>query len=64
MKVYCDNKIAISIDHNLVLRDRTKHIEVDKQFIKKKISRWMIHMPYVSTSERVVDILIKGLHKK
>jgi hypothetical protein len=37
MKVYCDNKIAISIDHNLVLRDRTKHIEVDKQFIKKKL---------------------------
>lgn len=64
MKVYCDNKITISINHNSVLHDRKKHVEVDKQFIKKKISSWMIHMPYVPTSEQVIDILIKGLHKK
>ena len=29
MKVFCDNKAAIAIAHNLVLHDRTKHIEVD-----------------------------------
>ena len=27
MKVYCDNKLAISIAHNPVLYDRTKHID-------------------------------------
>ena len=36
MKVFCDNKTAITIAHNLVLYDRTKHVEVDKHFIKKK----------------------------
>ena len=30
IKVYCDNKIVISIDYNSVLHDRIKHIEVDK----------------------------------
>ena len=37
IKVYCDNKSAIAIAHNPVLHDRTKHVEVDKHFIKEKI---------------------------
>ena len=37
MKLYCDNKVAISIAHNPVLHDQTKHVEVDKHFIKEKI---------------------------
>lgn len=42
MKVYCDNKAAISIPHNLILHDGTKHIEVDKHFIKEKIESGLI----------------------
>ena len=41
MKVFCDNKAAIAIAHNPVLHDRTKHVEVDKHFMKenwKKVS--------------------------
>ncbi|CAH9115704.1 unnamed protein product, partial [Cuscuta europaea] len=34
MKLYCDNKATINIAHNPVLHDRTKHIEVDRHFIK------------------------------
>ena len=37
MVLYCDNKTAISIAHNLVQHDRTKHVEVDRHFIKEKI---------------------------
>ena len=33
IKLYCDNKAAISIAHNHVLYDRTKHVEFDKHFI-------------------------------
>lgn len=37
MKLYCDNKAAITIAHNPANHDRTKHVEVDKHFIKEKI---------------------------
>ena len=37
MKLYSDNKSAISIAHNLVQHDRIKHIEVDRHFIKEKL---------------------------
>ena len=44
IKVYCDNKAAISIAHNLVLHDRTKHVEVDRHLIKEKINSGEIYM--------------------
>lgn len=64
MKVFCDNKAAIAIAHNPVLHDRTKHVEVNKHFIKEKLENGLIIMPYIPTSEQVADILTKGLPKK
>ena len=61
MRVYCDNKAAISIAHNPVLHDRTKHIEVDKHFIREKIESGLICIPYIPTTQQVADILTKGL---
>ncbi|RVW73428.1 Retrovirus-related Pol polyprotein from transposon RE1 [Vitis vinifera] len=37
MKLYCDNKSAINIAHNPIQHDRTKHIEIDRHFIKEKL---------------------------
>ena len=64
MKLYCDNKSAIAIAHNPVLHDRTKHVEIDKHFIKEKIDSGHICMPYLPTTEQVADILTNGLPKK
>ncbi|RDX80948.1 Polypyrimidine tract-binding protein-like 1, partial [Mucuna pruriens] len=36
IKLFCDNNSAISIAHNLVKHDRTKHIKIDRHFIKEK----------------------------
>lgn len=32
MRLYCDNKTAISVAHNLVQHDQTKHVEIDRHF--------------------------------
>ena len=47
MKLYCDNKLGINIAHNPVQHKRTKHIEIDRHFIKKKLEGGMICMPYM-----------------
>ena len=61
MKLYCDNKSAISIAHNLVQHDRIKHIEVDRHFIKEKLDSGLICIPYVPSQGQKAGILTKGL---
>ena len=63
LKVYCDNKGAILIAHNPVLHDRTKHVEVDKHFIKEKLDSGVICMSYIPTTSQVANVLTKGLPK-
>ena len=64
MKLYCDNKAAISVAHNPVLHDHTKHVEVDKHFIKEKVDNGLVCMTYIPTEEQVTDVFTKGLHKR
>ena len=64
MRLYCDNKSAISISHNLVQHDRTKHIEVDRHFIKEKLDSGLICTPFVSTGDQLADVLTKCLSNK
>ena len=35
--IHCDNKAAIYVAHNQIQQDRTKHVEVDRHFIREKI---------------------------
>ena len=61
MRLYCDNKAAISIAHNPVQHDRTKHVEIDRHFIKEKLSSGVICTPFVKSSEQLADVFTKGL---
>ena len=63
VKLYCDNKVAITIAHNPVHHDRTKHVEIDIHFIKDKLEASIICMPFVSTTQQIADILTKGLFR-
>ena len=47
MQLYCDNKAAINIAYNLVHHDRTKHVEVDRHFIKEKLETGVIYLVYI-----------------
>ncbi len=63
MRLYCDNKSAINIAHNAVQNDTTRHIEVDRYFIKEKIDSGVICTPYIPSQQQLADILTKGLRK-
>lgn len=51
--------LSVSLTHTQVLHDITKHVEIDRLFIKYE--EGIICAPYVSIIEQVAGILTKGL---
>ena len=49
MKLYCDKKSTITIAHNPTQHDQTKHVEVDRHFIKEKLKSKLICTPCPNT---------------
>ena len=49
--------LLITLQH-----DRTKHIEIDRHFIKEKLEEGVVCMSYVSSKHQLTDILTKGLN--
>ena len=64
MKLFCDNKVARDIAHNLVQHDRTKHVEVDRFFIKEKLEGNIIEVTPIRTKDQIADILTKAVSSK
>ena len=50
MKLFCDNKAAISIAKNLVHHDRTKYVEIDRHFIKEKLDNGTTTLEFIPSS--------------
>ena len=63
MKLYCDNKVVISISNNSMQHDQTKRVKIDRHFIKEKFEAKIIYISLVPTSQQTTYILIKGLFK-
>ncbi|RDX99163.1 Copia protein, partial [Mucuna pruriens] len=61
IKLLCDNNSAMSIVHNLVQHDRTKHIKIDRHFIKKKLNGGLVVTTHVPLGLQVTNVFTKGL---
>ena len=57
VKVYCDNQATISISKNPVHYDKTKHIEIDRHLISKKVNTNIVELNYIPTHLQIADIL-------
>ena len=64
MNLYCDNKAAIQIAQNPVQHDCTKHVEVDRHFIKENLDEKIIQFPFIQSESQLVDILTKAVSGK
>ena len=61
VQLFCDKKSAISIAHDPVQHDRTKHIKIDRHFIKEKFESGHFCTSYVPSADQRADIFTKGL---
>ena len=61
MSLHYDNKTTIKIAHNLVQHDRTKHVEVDRHFIKENLDQKIKQLLFVRSEDQLADILTKAV---
>ena len=64
MNLYCDNQAAIQIAQNLIQHDRTKHVEIDRHFIKEKLEVKIVKFPFVKSEDQLADILTKAVSSR
>jgi hypothetical protein len=62
--LHCDNVAAINIANNPVQFDHTKHVEIDRFFIKEKIDSEILKLEYIRSCNQLADCFTKGLGPK
>ena len=48
LKPFCDNKVVMyCFANNPIQHDRTKHVEINRHFIKERLDNGSIYIPYI-----------------
>lgn len=61
MNLFCDNNSTISIAHNSIQHDHTKHVKIDRHFVNELHRDGIISIPYVWLEDVISEMLTKGL---
>lgn len=61
MRLYCDLKVACDIARNPIQHDQTKHVKVDRHFIKEELEAKLIEIPHVRSQDQLADVLTKAV---
>ncbi|XP_071687195.1 secreted RxLR effector protein 161-like [Rutidosis leptorrhynchoides] len=62
IQIFYDNEAAIAISENPVQHDRTKHVEIDRHFIREKLDGEIISLPSIRSEDQLADILTKSVN--
>jgi hypothetical protein len=59
--IYCNNISAVYLSNNPVQHQRTKHVEIDLQFVREKVAIGQVRVLHVPTTSQFTDVFTKGL---
>jgi hypothetical protein len=59
--VYYDNVSAVFLSTNPVQHQRTKHVEIDLDFIRERVAIGDVRVLHIPTTSQFADIFMKGL---
>ncbi|GKE42324.1 gag/pol polyprotein, partial [Tanacetum coccineum] len=57
----CDNLGATYLSANPIFHTRTKHVEIDYHFVRKKVAQGDLRVQHISTHDQIADIFTKSL---
>jgi len=62
-KIFVDNQGAIALAHNPEFHARTKHIAIQEDYVREKVTTGEIELEYLHTGDMIADCLTKNLSR-